>query len=103
MSIASYPYGYSYESVATSQTDQVLGGTGAKGDIIQRILVNVITAATATFSITDGVTQLVLGTGGATVIPGSYSLEIGLASQTSAWKVTTGAGVTLVCVGIFSA
>ena len=103
MSIASYPYGYAYETVAVSQTGQVLGGAGAKGDILQRIIVNVITAATATLTIIDGATSIVVATGGATVVPGSYSLEFGLASQSGAWSVTTGAGCTALCVGIFTA
>ena len=102
MSIASYPYGYAYETVAVSQTDQVLGTAGAKGDIIQRIVVNVITAATATLTITDGSTAIVVATGGATVLPGSYSMELGVAAQTGPWKVTTGAGCTALCIGIFS-
>lgn len=103
MSIASYPYGYNYESVAVSQTGQVLGNTGAKGDILQRIIVNVITVATASLTIIDGSTSIVIATGSATVVPGTYSLELGLASQTGAWSVTTGAGCTALCVGIFSA
>ena len=102
MSIASYPYGYNYETVAVSQTGQVLGTAGAKGDIIQRIVVNVITAATATLTIIDGSTSIVVATGGATVVPGSYSMELGVASQTGAWSVTTGAGCTALCIGIFS-
>lgn len=96
------PYGFAYETVAASQTGQVLGTAGAKGDIIQRIVVNVITAASATLTIIDGSTSIVVATGGATVIPGSYSLELGVASQTGAWSITTGAGCTALCIGIFS-
>ena len=96
------PYGFAYETVAASQTGQVLGTAGAKGDIIQRIVVNVITAATATLTIIDGSTSIVVATGGATVVPGSYSLELGVASQTGAWSITTGAGCTALCIGIFS-
>ena len=96
------PYGFAYETVAASQTGQVLGTAGAKGDIIQRIVVNVITAATATLTIIDGSTSIVVATGGATVLPGSYSLELGIASQSGAWSVTTGAGCTALCIGIFS-
>ena len=96
------PYGFAYETVAASQTGQVLGTAGAKGDIIQRIVVNVITAASATLTIIDGSTSIVVATGGATVVPGSYSLELGVASQTGAWSITTGAGCTALCIGIFS-
>ena len=96
------PYGFAYETVAASQTGQVLGTAGAKGDIIQRIVVNVITAASATLTIIDGSTSIVVATGGATVVPGSYSLELGVASQSGAWSITTGAGCTALCIGIFS-
>lgn len=96
------PYGFAYETVAVSQTAQVLGTAGAKGDIIQRIVVNVITAATATLTIIDGSTSIIVATGGATVVPGSYSLELGVASQSGAWSITTGAGCTALCIGIFS-
>ena len=37
----------SYETVAASQTDQVMGGTGAIGDVFHRIIITVATAATA--------------------------------------------------------
>lgn len=96
------PYGFAYETVAVNQTAQVLGTAGAKGDIIQRIVVNVITAATATLTIIDGSTSIIVATGGATVVPGSYSLELGVASQSGAWSITTGAGCTALCIGIFS-
>ena len=45
-----------------------------------------------------------------TIVPASpgtginvYNIEINAASTTGAWKVTTGAGVEVMAVGIFSA
>jgi len=101
MSGVSNPYRYPYETVAASQTAQVLGGTGAAGDYLHRIVVNVATAATSTVSVIDGSTT-VLAVPANTPI-GSYSLELNLAAATGPWKVTTGAGVTVLAVGLFSA
>ena len=66
-------YGYQYETVAASQTAQVLGGSGAAG---------------GPASVATGV--------------GVLDIELNMASLTSGWKVTTGAGVTVVAVGQFS-
>lgn len=96
-------YGYSYEAVAVSQTAQVLGGTGAAGDYLHRLVIQIITVATASVTIIDGSTSIVLLTGAATLIPGVYTVELGLASQTGPWKITTGAGATVLAVGVFSA
>jgi hypothetical protein len=103
MSMASYPYAYQYETVAASQTAQVLGGTGAIGDYLHRVVISVVTAATGSVTLLDGSTSIVISTGAATLPLGTFSVDIGAASQTGAWKVTTGAGATVIGVGIFSA
>lgn len=97
------PNRYQYETVAASQTGQVLGGTGAKGDYLHRLIISVITVATASVTIIDGATSIVVLTGAATVVPGVYSVECNMASASGAWSVTTGAGATVIGVGIFSA
>ena len=103
MSGVSYPYAYAYETVAASQTAQVLGGTGAKGDYLHRLIISVNTVATATVTVLDGSTSIPLLTGSATLVPGVYSVEMNMAAATGPWKVTTGAGATVIAVGIFSA
>jgi len=103
MSGVSNPYGYPYEHVAASQTDQVLGGVGAAGDYLHRLICKVSTAATSKVIITDGAfshTVLPANVGGGV---GAYILEIGAVSKTTGWKVTTEAGVELLATGIFSA
>lgn len=90
-----------YETIASSQTDQVLGSSGAKGDLLERIIVSVATAATGTVSIKDGSGSAVVITAANTPI-GVYSVNIGAKSSDGAWKVTTGAGATAVAVGRFS-
>jgi hypothetical protein len=92
-----------YETVAASQTDQVLGATGAAGDWLQRLIITVGTALTAATSIKDGsgssIPILPNSPGGGI---GVYVVELGLKSTSGAWKVTTGAGATVVAVGDFT-
>lgn len=101
MSGVSDSYRYVYETVAASQTTQVLGGTGATGDYLHRIVVAVATAATSTVTVYDSSTTVLSIPANTTI--GVYSIEINALSATGAWKITTGAGVTVVAVGIFSA
>lgn len=100
MSGVSFPYRYPYETVAASQSAQVLGTAGAAGDYLHRLVVNVATAATSTVDVIDGSTTI-LSIPANTPI-GSYSLELNLAAATGPWKVTTGAGVSVLAVGLFS-
>ena len=101
MSGVSYPYAYAYETVAASQTAQVLGGTGAKGDYLHRLIISVATAATGTVTLLDGATSIVITAANTPI--GVYSVEMNMAAATGPWKVTTGAGATVIGVGIFSA
>ena len=101
MSGVSNPYRYQYETVAASQTAQVLGGTGAVGDYLHRLIVNVGTAATSTVTLLDGATSIALMP--ATTPVGVYTIDVEAASASGAWKVTTGAGAAVIAVGIFSA
>ena len=100
------PYRYQYEHVAAGQTAAVLGTAGTKGDYIHRLICTVTTAATGNVLIVDG-----SGTGilTHTVLPASagtginvYNIEMNAVSQDGAWKITTGAGVEVMAVGIFS-
>ena len=100
MSITS-PNRYPYETVAASQTAQVLGGTGAVGDYLHRIVVTVTTTGTSTLSVLDNSTTVL--TMAANTPIGVYSLEINAASASGPWKITTGAGVTVLAVGFFTA
>lgn len=103
MSGINNPYRYQYETVAASQTGQVLGGTGAKGDYLHRLIISNITVATAGVTIIDGATSIVIQTGAAGDVAGIASIEMNMASASGAWSITTGGGCTVVAVGIFSA
>lgn len=95
------PYGYPYETVAASQTAQALGTTGATGDYLHRMIVSVATAATGTVTLLDNATSIVITAANTPV--GVYVVDFGILSASGAWKVTTGAGATVIAVGKFSA
>lgn len=101
MSGVSQPYGYAYETVAASQTAQVLGGTGATGDYLHRLIVSVATAASSTVTLLDNSTSIVITA--ATTPIGVYTVECNMLSASGPWKITTGAGATVIAVGKFSA
>jgi len=100
MSGVQIPFGTTYETVAASQTAQVLGQSGAVGDTIIRLIVTVNTAATSTVTILDNATSIAIMP--ATTPVGVYSIDLGVQSVSGPWKVTTGAGATVVAVGNFS-
>lgn len=93
--------GMEYEAVAASQTDQVMGTTGATGDYLHRLVITVATAATGTVSIKDGGGSAIAITAANTPI-GVYVVDLGIYSTAGAWKVTTGAGATAVGIGNFA-
>lgn len=94
--------GSDYETVAASQTAQVLGGAGAQGDFISRLVLNNITVATAAVTLIDGTTSIVVQTAASAQL-GPCIVELGMRAKTGPWKITTGAGVTAIAVGQFSA
>jgi hypothetical protein len=106
MSGVANPYRYQYEHIAASSSAQVLGGTGAIGDYIHRLVCTVSTALTSTVQIVDGTGAGILTH---TVLPaavgggiGVYNIELNAVSANGAWKITTGAGVEVMAVGIFT-
>jgi len=104
MSGVQNPYRYFYEHVAASQTAQVLGGAGAAGDYIHRLVCTVTTSASSAVQIVDGTGAGILTH---TVLPnnsgiGCFNLELNVVSANGPWKITTGAGVEVMAVGIFT-
>ena len=95
-----------YETVAASQTDQILGVTGGVGDFLRRLVITVNTALTAAVSIKDGngasIPILPNSPGGGV---GVYVVEFNakcVNTVTPGWKVTTGAGATVMGIGQFT-
>lgn len=97
--------GTEYETVAASQTDQVLGAAGAAGDVLTSLLIVPATTSPGAVSIKDGsgsaVTVFTGGAGSVTsLIP--FTVYLGAVSTSGAWKVTTGANASVIATGSFS-
>lgn len=98
-----------YETVAASQTDQVLGATGAVGDYLAGVLIIPGTAGCGAVSIKDGngSSITIFAGGGTTALPtlapifvplGIYSVN----GTSAGWRITTGANVTAMGIGDFT-
>lgn len=93
-----------YETVAASQTGQVLGTTGAKGDYIEGLLIIPATTSPGNVLVLDGATSITVFTGGASSV-GSltpFVVPLGVTSVSGPWSVTTGASVSVIAVGRFN-
>lgn len=91
-----------YETVAASQTAQVLGPNGATGDYIQGILVIPATTGAGAIALLDGSTSIsVFATGTLSDLTPFY-IPLGINSVSGAWKLTTGANVSCIGIGKFS-
>lgn len=97
-----------YNTVAASQTDQVLsrisgGSTGQTGDFLESVIINAGSTTPGVVTIKDGTTAIITTTvGTATVMPYIVSIPIRAYSKTGSWKISTGAAVQVVAVGYFS-
>lgn len=93
-----------YETVAASQTGQVLGATGATGDYISGLLVVPATTSPGNVLLLDNATSITVFTGGATSVSNlvPFFIPLGMISVSGAWKVTTGANVSVIGIGNFT-
>jgi hypothetical protein len=93
-----------YETVAASQTAQVLGGTGAIGDFISGLLVIPATTSPGNVLLLDNATSITVFTGGATSVSNlvPFFIPLGMYSVSGAWKVTTGGSVSVIGIGKFT-
>lgn len=91
----------SYAAVAASQTAAVVGPARV-GVLMQRLVVTVVTAATSTVTLIDGNVSIVLMAANTAI--GVYVIDLGIrcyVGTTPGWKITTGAGATVVAIGKF--
>lgn len=92
-----------YELIAAGQSTQALGATGAKGDVLERLIIVPETTGAGTVSIKDGsdtaINVLVSGTL-SNLSP--IVVQLGIKSVTGKWQVTTGTNVHVIAVGVFS-
>lgn len=100
--------GGSYETVAASQSTQMMGATGAVGDTLDGVLVIPGTTSPGAVSITDGNgSAITIFAGGASSVTSliPFFVPIGakcVAATTPGWKITTGANVSAIGVGRFT-
>lgn len=95
---------FEYETVAASQTDQILGSTGAAGDYLSHLIIIPATTSPGAVSIEDGATNMTIFTGGASSVSNLVPIVIPIraATVTGGWEVTTGADVSVFAVGLFT-
>lgn len=94
-----------YEDVAASQTAQVLGETGNRGDYISHLIVMPATTSPGAVALLDGGTSTTIFAGGATSVSNlvPFTVFLGCDSKNDGgWKVTTGANVSVRAVGDFT-
>lgn len=93
-----------YETVAASQTGQVLGTTGAAGDYLAGLLIIPGTTSPGNVIILDGATSITVFTGGATSVADlkPFFIPLGLKCVGAKWSVTTGANVSVIASGNFT-
>lgn len=91
-----------YETVAASQTNQVMGATGGTGDYLSHCVIQPTSTAPGVATILDNAVELYGypgGTVGADLRP--WTIAFGIPTVSGAVKVTTGANVKVTCYGDF--
>lgn len=93
-----------YETIAASQTAQVLGGNGGKGDYIEAMVIIPATTSPGAVALLDNATSINILPGGATSVTELKPIFVPLKmySKEGAWKVTTGANVSAIAIGLFT-
>jgi hypothetical protein len=94
-----------YETVAAGQTAQVLGATGAAGDYIEGILITPAVVACGAVTLIDNATSITIFVGGGTtalIDAKPFYVPLKLTSVSGAWKITTGANVSVIASGNFT-
>jgi hypothetical protein len=100
--------GTDYETVAESQSAQMLGATGAVGDCLAGVLIVPATTSPGAVSIKDGdgsAITLFAGGAGSVATLHPFFVPVGakcVAATTPGWKITTGSNVSAVGVGSFT-
>ena len=91
-----------YETVAAGQTAQALGATGAAGDYLSHVVFQPTAVGAGTSTILDNATVIFTYTAGTLSDLRPIIVPIGARSVSGAWKITTGANMTAVGVGLFT-
>lgn len=96
-----------YQHIAASQTATVLQtSTGAAGDYLSHCIIYPSTTGAGSVTVFDNTnaaaTNVIEFTTGTLSNLAPITIPVGAVSTSGAWKVTTGANETVVCVGKFS-
>lgn len=97
-----------YETVAASQTDQILGASGAVGDFLAGLLIVPATTSPGAVSIKDGNgSSITVFTGGASSVTNLVPFFVPIGAKcvnatTPGWKVTTSTNVSVIGTGNFT-
>ncbi len=99
---------HTYQAVAASATATVLGSTGAAGDYLSHCDVYPASTSPGVVTVFDSTNtapnSAILFPGGASstsnLVP--FAIPVGAISVNGAWKVTTGASISVVCYGKFT-
>lgn len=98
--------GSNYETVAASQTAQAMGATGATGDYLSHCVIYPVTTGAGAVTVFDNTnaagTNVITFTSGTLSNLAPIAIPVGAISTAGAWKVTTGANVTVTCYGKFT-
>lgn len=99
--------GRTYNTVAASQTAQVLKSgtrTGSKNDLLRIVVIIPATTSPGAVTLIDNGVSITLFAGGATSVQALTPVYVELnarAQGQSGWAVTTGAAVSCICIGAF--
>ena len=93
---------YQYETVGPSQTDQVLGATGAAGDLLHALHIVSINNVTCIVKIKDGAGSDITVQTNAPTDKNPRLVLLDIVSISGAWKVSTGSGVSVIAIGRFT-
>lgn len=96
--------GLQYETVAASQTAQVLGNVGALGDDLVSLIITPASTSPGNVLILDNAISITVFLGGAASLTDLKPMvvDLNMKSVSGAWKVTTGAAVSVIAVGRFA-
>jgi hypothetical protein len=95
-----------YQAIAASQSGAALGpGGGAAGDYLSHLTIVPASTGPGTVAIADGggsAITIFSGGGASLTALVPFTVAIGAKSTSGAWRVTTGAGVSVVACGQFT-
>ena len=95
-----------YETVAASSTDQVLGATGAIGDVLIGLLIVPASTSPGAVTIKDGSgSAITVFAGGSNSVSNLVPFPaplFGIRATGAGWKVTTGVDVSVIAAGDFT-